>query len=110
MPGSRIRRLLTVVTLGVLLFASIWTLAVPDSTTSPPSAPTQVLILYDFQRIARAIVAWTLDRRGIVGGAVLVVVQSGLIAMLLFQRSYQASAKVVSIADEMLQSLIGMVN
>ena len=28
--------------------------------------------------------------------------------MLLFQRSYQASAKIISVADEMLQTLIGM--
>src|SRR5262245_32642743 len=93
MPGSRIRRLSTVVTLGVLSLVSISTRAVPDLTTSPPSAPTQVLILYDFQRIARAIVDWTLDRRYIVGGSVLVGVQSSLIAMLLVQRSKRRRAE-----------------
>src|SRR5262245_39285027 len=57
MPGSRTRRLLAVVTLGVLALAPISTLAGPDSTTSPPAAPTEVLILYDFPRMAPAIVA-----------------------------------------------------
>lgn len=93
MPGSRIGRLLTVVTLGVFSLVPISTLAVPDSTTSPPSAPTQVLILHDFQRIARAIVAWTLDRRYIVGGSVLVAVQSSLIVMLLVQHSKRRRAE-----------------